>query len=94
MPRHRPTDAIFLNVPFDPAYRSLFEAMVFAVFDGGFQPRCALNVTDAHSASVKRMNMNSCACHLTEQRPIPILSESSFALPTNREWFFAVLSGD
>src|SRR5258706_8576463 len=56
MPRHRPTDAIFLNVPFDPAYRPLFEAMVFAVFDCGFQPRCALEATDAGQIRVQKIS--------------------------------------
>ncbi len=55
MSRLRPTDAVFLNVPFDTAYRPLFEAMVFAVLDCGFQPRCALETTDAGQVRVQKI---------------------------------------
>ena len=55
MPRLRPTDAVFLNVPFDTGYRPLFEAMVFAVFECGFQPRCALEATDAGQVRVQKI---------------------------------------
>ncbi len=33
---------VFINCPFDSRYRRLFRAAVFAVFDCGFVPRCAL----------------------------------------------------
>ncbi len=29
-------DNVFLNCPFDSAYKQLFDAMVFAVYDCGF----------------------------------------------------------
>ncbi len=35
-------DNVFINCPFDSAYKHLFDAMVFAVHDCGFIPRCAL----------------------------------------------------
>ncbi len=34
--------SVFINCPFDDEYRPLFYALVFAVFDCGFNPRCAL----------------------------------------------------
>lgn len=34
--------AVFINCPFDPSYRPLFDAIVFAVMALGFEPRCAL----------------------------------------------------
>jgi hypothetical protein len=40
-------DNVFINSPFDPDYKPLFEAIVFAVHDCGFVPRCALEVSDA-----------------------------------------------
>ena len=55
MTRSRPTDAVFLNVPFDAAYRPLFEAMVFAVLDCGFQPRCALEANDAGQVRIQKI---------------------------------------
>ena len=35
-------DNVFINCPFDSAYKHLFDAMVFAIHDCGFIPRCAL----------------------------------------------------
>lgn len=40
-------DHVFLNVPFDPGYKPLLEAIVFAVRGLGFVARCALEVDDA-----------------------------------------------
>jgi hypothetical protein len=34
--------AVFINCPFDPSYRPLFDSIVFAVMALGFEPRCAL----------------------------------------------------
>ena len=34
--------AVFINCPFDPSYRPVFDAIVFAVMALGFEPRCAL----------------------------------------------------
>ena len=45
-PRLRSND-VFLNCPFDPAYKSIFEAIIFAVYDLGFVARCALEIDDA-----------------------------------------------
>jgi hypothetical protein len=35
--------AVFINCPFDPSYRKVFDAIVFAVCALGFEPRCALD---------------------------------------------------
>ena len=32
---------VFINCPFDPDYNRIFEAIVFAIHDCGFIPRCA-----------------------------------------------------
>jgi len=34
--------AVFINCPFDPSYRQIFDAIVFSVCLLGFEPRCAL----------------------------------------------------
>ncbi len=39
--------AVFLNCPFDDAYRPLLSAITFTVSDLGLIPRCALEVDDA-----------------------------------------------
>lgn len=38
---------IFINCPFDDEFRPIFEAIVFCVMECGFEPRCALEVTDS-----------------------------------------------
>lgn len=38
---------VFINCPFDDEYRPLFEAIVFAVQIAGFNPRCALEASNA-----------------------------------------------
>ena len=38
---------VFINCPFDPGYRRIFDAIVFAVYDLGFKARCALEDDDA-----------------------------------------------
>jgi hypothetical protein len=38
---------VFINCPFDNQYIPLFNAMVFAVHDIGFRPRCALEASNA-----------------------------------------------
>ncbi len=38
---------VFINCPFDLAYKPIFNALVFAVYDLGFRARCALEIDDA-----------------------------------------------
>jgi hypothetical protein len=38
---------VFINCPFDRPYRSLRDAIIFAVQIAGFKPRCALEASDA-----------------------------------------------
>lgn len=39
--------SVFINCPFDPEYAPIFEAVVFAVHDAGFHPRCARERLDS-----------------------------------------------
>ena len=55
MPRLQPIEPVFLNVPFDSAYRPLLEAMVFAVSFCGYHPRCALEINDAGQLRVQKI---------------------------------------
>ena len=47
--------SVFINCPFDPAYRPLFEAVLFAVYDCGFYPRCALEVEDSTQVRIEKI---------------------------------------
>ena len=38
---------VFVNCPFDPSYKDLFNALIFAVHDCGFLARCALEEEDS-----------------------------------------------
>ncbi|NIA14502.1 MAG: hypothetical protein GWP08_10500 [Nitrospiraceae bacterium] len=40
------SESVFINCPFDNEYLPIFQAIVFAVLDGGFQPRCSLEDDD------------------------------------------------
>lgn len=48
-------DNVFINCPFDSAYKHLFDAMVFAVHDCGFIPRCALEEEDASEVRIDKI---------------------------------------
>ena len=48
-------DNVFINCPFDSAYQELFDAMVFAVHDCGFIPRCALEGEDASQVRIDKI---------------------------------------
>lgn len=46
---------VFINCPFDARYRKLFQATVFAVFDCGLRPRCALEVEDGGEERIRKI---------------------------------------
>lgn len=47
---------VFINCPFDEEYKPIFYSIVFAVFDCGFNPRCALEVIDAAQVRIDKIN--------------------------------------
>ena len=38
---------VFVNCPFDADYKQQFDALIFAIYDCGFYPRCALEVVNS-----------------------------------------------
>lgn len=48
-------DSVFINCPFDANYKPLFDAMVFAIHDCGFIPRCALEEDDASEVRIDKI---------------------------------------
>lgn len=56
--------SVFVNCPFDSAYRPLFEAVVFAVYDCGFYPRCALEVDDSSEVRIQKITKIIGECRL------------------------------
>lgn len=47
--------SVFINCPFDEAYSPLLRAIVFALLDCGFHPRCALESPDASETRILRI---------------------------------------
>ncbi len=47
--------SVFVNCPFDSAYRPLFEAVVFTIYDCGFLPRCALETGDSSQVRIDKI---------------------------------------
>src|SRR5258708_4049881 len=60
------TPTVFINCPFDPSYRKIFDAIVFAVCFLKFEPRCAL---DEDSGTQERLTK---ILHLIEACPFGI----------------------
>lgn len=46
---------VFVNCPFDPTYQPLFQALVFAVFECGMRPRCALEAYDGGEVRIEKI---------------------------------------
>jgi hypothetical protein len=46
---------VFINCPFDPEYAPLFEAIVFAVNDAGFRPKCARERLDSSQVRLQKI---------------------------------------
>lgn len=46
---------VFINCPFDAAYRPIFDALVFAVLACGLRPRCALEAADSGEVRVEKI---------------------------------------
>lgn len=46
---------VFINCPFDDGYRNMFEALIFAVFECGLRPRCALELSDAADVRIDKI---------------------------------------
>jgi hypothetical protein len=43
---------VFINCPFDGDYQPIFNALIFATFECGLRPRCALEIHDAGEARI------------------------------------------
>ena len=50
-----PRKDVFINCPFDDAYKPIFQAIIFAVCDLGFVARCSLELDDASVARLDKI---------------------------------------
>lgn len=57
MPRvpHEYAQNVFVNCPFDDDYQPIFKALVFATFECGLRPRCALEIYDAGEVRIEKI---------------------------------------
>ncbi len=56
--------AVFINCPFDSAYKPIFDAVVFAIFDSGFIARSALELVDSAENRFERISKIIADCNL------------------------------
>lgn len=47
--------SVFINCPFDPQYRPIFEAIVWTVQDLGFSARCATERDDSGEIRIQKI---------------------------------------
>jgi hypothetical protein len=47
--------SVFVNCPFDGAYRPLFQALIFTIYDCGFEARCALEAEDGGEERIRKI---------------------------------------
>jgi hypothetical protein len=51
----RYSDSVFLNCPFDDKHEPIRMAMIFAIYDCGFVPRCALEIDDGSDVRINKI---------------------------------------
>jgi hypothetical protein len=56
--------SVFINCPLDPTYRRLFYPIIFTVFDCGYIPRNALEVSDTSQVRVARIAKIIAECRI------------------------------
>jgi hypothetical protein len=68
LPKYDPNRAyersVFINCPFDADYGPIFEAIVFAVMDCEFEPRCAREANDSSVARIDKIERIIEECRL------------------------------
>ena len=49
------TENVFINCPFDDAYKHIFYAIVFTVFDCGYIARCSFEIEDSGEIRIEKI---------------------------------------
>jgi hypothetical protein len=60
--RQVPANSVFINCPFDPAYKPLIRAIIFTIIASGYSPRCALDAEDSAEIRIQRITNMIGAC--------------------------------
>ncbi|HET7460503.1 MAG TPA: hypothetical protein VFJ82_04620 [Longimicrobium sp.] len=86
--------SVFINCPFDTDYRPLLEAVVFAVYDCGFCPRCALEMDDSSQVRIQKITSIIGQCRLAIHDISRTEVDDTFALPRfNMPFEFGIFVG-
>lgn len=87
-------NSVFINCPFDADYRPLLEAVVFAVYDCGFVPRCALEFDDSSQVRIQKITSLIGECRLAIHDISRTELDDEFALPRfNMPFEFGIFVG-
>jgi len=62
---------VFINCPFDDDYAPLFEAIVFAINDAGFRPKCARERLDSSQVRLQKNHLANLRLALLDSRSLP-----------------------
>ncbi|ATY34822.1 hypothetical protein [Sphingomonas psychrotolerans] len=54
-PARLSTDDVFINCPFDPDFKPIFQALVFTIFACGFRPRSARELDDGGQTRIEKL---------------------------------------
>ena len=86
MPAARYDESVFVNCPFDDAYRHIFDSIVFAIHDCGYIARCALEVDDASEARIEKISRIIASCRfgihdISRTEPDPVTGLPRFNMP-------------
>lgn len=49
------TDDVFINCPFDPEFKPIFQALIFTIFACGFRPRSARELDDGGQVRIEKL---------------------------------------
>lgn len=54
-PARLSTDDVFINCPFDPDFKPIFQALIFTIFACGFRPRSARELDDGGQTRIEKL---------------------------------------
>jgi hypothetical protein len=54
-PARLSTDDVFINCPFDPDFKPIFQALVFTIYACGFRPRSARELDDGGQTRIEKL---------------------------------------
>jgi hypothetical protein len=85
-PKPPASKSVFINCPFDKSYQPFFQAIVFAVCDCGFAPRCALEIQDASQTRIDKIFRMISECKygihdICRTEPDPVTHLPRFNMP-------------